>query len=199
MALGLTVTLVMGLAVGSGAVLPITVTVYDYASVPRQALADARNEVTRIFQTVGVGIVWRAPGNRLTHLPTEDAAEPESRMASPALCVVILSRPTTNPLYSADSDAMGAAPRSSSAPGRLAYVFEDRVEAASEEYGANRGQVLGHAIAHELGHLLLPYLSHSNSGIMRARWGRRDFDDLAKGWFVFTSDQEKVMRTSLAR
>jgi hypothetical protein len=198
MPLGLTVTLAMGLAV-SEAVIPVNVNVYDYATVPRYALAVARKEVTRIFQTLGVEIVWHAHGNPTAELPARDAAEHGSSMASPALCVVILSRPTTNPLYSADSDAMGAAPRSSSAPGRLAYVFEDRVEAVSEEYGANRGQVLGHAIAHELGHLLLPYLSHSNSGIMRARWGRRDFDDLAKGWFVFTSDQQKVMRTNLAR
>jgi hypothetical protein len=69
----------------------------------------------------------------------------------------------------------------------------DRVDFFSYFFTANIGQVLGHAIAHEVGYLLLPY-PLPPTGLMRATWLSKDFQDLARGWFLFTSEQAELMR-----
>jgi len=47
-------------------------------------------------------------------------------------------------------------------------VLYDRVAAFAHTYHIKRQVLLGYTMAHELGHLLLPPNSHSNSGVMRA-------------------------------
>jgi hypothetical protein len=49
-----------------------------------------------------------------------------------------------------------------------ATVLYDRVHAYARRYHVNSPVLLGYAIAHELGHLLLPPQSHSPAGLMRA-------------------------------
>jgi hypothetical protein len=44
----------------------------------------------------------------------------------------------------------------------------DRVEFVAHRYHVKREILLGYVIAHELGHLLLPPHSHSETGVMRA-------------------------------
>jgi predicted Zn-dependent protease len=49
----------------------------------------------------------------------------------------------------------------------VATVLYDRVVFFSRRYHVKREVLLGYAIAHELGHLLLPPNSHSTEGVMR--------------------------------
>ena len=49
-----------------------------------------------------------------------------------------------------------------------ATVLYDRVHAYARRYRVKCGVLLGYTIAHELGHLLLPPMSHSAAGLMRA-------------------------------
>src|SRR5262245_28386221 len=52
--------------------------------------------------------------------------------------------------------------------GEMATVFHDRVEAVAHRAGVNCGELLGRAVAHEVGHLLLRELGHRQTGLMRA-------------------------------
>lgn len=54
--------------------------------------------------------------------------------------------------------------------GEMATVFQDRVEAVAQRTGVNCSELLGRALAHEVGHLLLRELGHSRTGLMRAVW-----------------------------
>jgi hypothetical protein len=54
--------------------------------------------------------------------------------------------------------------------GVLATLFATRVAKMADQAGIDRGTLLGRAIAHELGHLLLGTSEHRPSGLMRARW-----------------------------
>ncbi len=45
--------------------------------------------------------------------------------------------------------------------------------------------ILGHAAAHEIGHLLLGSNSHSPQGLMRARWSRQDLQNAGIGQSSF--------------
>src|SRR5262245_28352328 len=61
-------------------------------------------------------------------------------------------------------DAMGITSGTAAERGRVAYVFYDRAERFTP---LHRGKYLGHFMAHELGHLLLPQYAHSVTGLMR--------------------------------
>ena len=60
------------------------------------------------------------------------------------------------------------------------------------------GVLLGHAIAHEIGHLLLGTNSHSSSGIMRPVWRQAEEEWMAKGGLLlFNASQARSMRSAL--
>jgi hypothetical protein len=43
-------------------------------------------------------------------------------------------------------------------------------ELARGQQLVSKGQILGHAVAHEIGHLLMGTNSHSSRGLMRGNW-----------------------------
>jgi hypothetical protein len=48
-------------------------------------------------------------------------------------------------------------------------IFANRVTSMDRHY-----EVLGHVIAHEIGHVLIGTVEHSPSGVMRAHWSKAD-------------------------
>ena len=54
--------------------------------------------------------------------------------------------------------------------GVLATVYIDRVEWVAKRTGVDRDTLLGRAIAHELGHLLMATSIHHTHGLMRGVW-----------------------------
>jgi hypothetical protein len=56
--------------------------------------------------------------------------------------------------------------------------------------------LLGCAIAHELGHLLLGPNGHSAGGIMQGEWEPKQLRLALMGGLVFTSQQSKVLRVA---
>ena len=62
--------------------------------------------------------------------------------------------------------------------------------------GLRRAQVLAIAIAHEIGHLLLPPDAHSETGLMRADWTETN---LAEGSLLFfTVEQRQLLHSRIA-
>ena len=181
-------------AAPAGQPVPIGVTLHCDAVVPADALIQAKTQVLRIFHMVGLHVAWYGCDRPSAHSPTEPAAE-HALTASPLeLTVVIVPRSMADRLQ-----PMGMAPGTATARGHLAYVFYDQVESLSEHFLTKIGQVLGAAVAHEIGHLLLPYHAHSPSGLMRATWVSKDFQDLGRGWLLFTPEQGALMRSRLAQ
>lgn len=82
--------------------------------------------------------------------------------------------------------------------GKVANVFYHRVEELSGSKICSTGEVLGHAAAHELGHLLLGNLDHSSTGLMKARLGHKELQSTARGDLVFTESQAELIRKALA-
>lgn len=60
-------------------------------------------------------------------------------------------------------------------------------------------RILGYAIAHEIGHILLNLESHSDTGIMRAAWDLRQLQDACYGYLVFTPPQVEAIRLEIGR
>ena len=137
----------------------ITVHVYDYADVSDKTLATAMDEGSRIFKYAGLNIRWvnqRADG--VNRQDPEDSNQPWDRTH---FVVRMLKHPRRGLGQLALGEALSF---------RIANIFLDRVTLQSAAGDLSAGTVLGHAIAHELGHLLLGDSSHGSSGIMVARW-----------------------------
>jgi hypothetical protein len=78
-------------------------------------------------------------------------------------------------------------------------IFVDQCETVSYLMGPTFARVLGDAIAHELGHVLLRSGQHSGSGLMRARWDKAAWLNAAAGQVRMDQDEARRMRIELFR
>jgi hypothetical protein len=108
---------------------------------------------------------------------------------------VITMHVLDRPLEEAVGSAMGLAPRGLGQMGRLLYAFYSRIETYARQHDKPVSQVLGHVMAHELGHLLLPHGSHTKSGIMVAEWDRHQAEQIGRGWLSFSAEDAAQIRT----
>jgi hypothetical protein len=83
--------------------------------------------------------------------------------------------------------------------GTRAYVFWSRVERASLSFTASLDKVLAVAIAHELGHMLLPDGKHAKSGLMAAPWDPSHFRSASAGLLLFSEASAELIRRELER
>jgi len=58
--------------------------------------------------------------------------------------------------------------------GGLATVYVDQVADVARRGNIDDGALLGHTIAHEIGHLLLGSVTHGTSGLMREIWSQKE-------------------------
>ena len=181
--------------------LPIVLQVAGHGNVPLHIVALAKAEVTRIYRDAGVNVVWIDPassGGR-SHLLQS------SGTSDSGFTLVVLPAEMSDQLPVA-ATALGVAIGTSEHRGRLAYVFYNRVEHIArthlnvprhvEKDDFYSVIVLAHAMAHEIGHLLLPY-GHSAFGLMRADWNAKDLDLALDGRLNFTSEQAGLIRGQL--
>jgi hypothetical protein len=82
--------------------------------------------------------------------------------------------------------------------GCSAYVFYREVRELARDGDVSESQLLGHALAHEIGHLLLGARSHSVNGIMRAHWHQEELYTIARAYLFFTDEQSKRMRAEVS-
>jgi hypothetical protein len=134
----------------------LVIHVVDYAHVPAGEMSHAQAEVTRIYATAGVSVQWAAA----------EITSPESSTAR-HVRIVLLCRDMAERKIATDHVADGTLGQASGPTGR-AYVFYDRVVGAAVQQRQDFTRVFGRVMAHEVGHLLLPYGSHSPHGIMQA-------------------------------
>jgi hypothetical protein len=81
--------------------------------------------------------------------------------------------------------------------GAFVTVFINPAERKARALSLSDGAFLGHAVAHEIGHLLLGPNSHSSSGIMRPVIRELDEEWMAKGLLLFSADQAQRMQANL--
>lgn len=178
--------------------------VIDYAEVPKNTLIQAEQVVTNIFHQVGVDIVWLhvpVPSGKKRNPPAStQPVTPSGPHMRISIYPQSMAKPLEDRLGNMDH-VFGFAPRTEKQSGRWIYIFYHRVEelVRKRRLQEHRTRILGLAMAHELGHLLLPFHSHSRKGIMRAQWNRQDFQLAAHGNLGFTPKQAELVRGELIR
>lgn len=182
----------------------MTIHVHNYAGVPIKTLAEAEEVATEIFRKAGVQTRWADSVVTAENGPENSCEHPARTFADIQLSIF------TREMFDRDgapNNAMGLAP--GSGPDRkIVYIFESNVEArfwrlmraqgsARLYRPVSKAQILGHAIAHEIGHLLLNQQVHSAHGIMRGEWGFADFRDITEGLFLFTPQQAEYLQADV--
>lgn len=175
----------------------ITLRVYNYAQLAPSALERSETVAATVLAQAGVETHWvECPLS-----PAEVDPYPACRSDLTASDFVIFILPVAMTNKVADhAETLGhSRPCPENAIGCTANLFYARVIGlASSKF--SEYQVLGHALAHEIGHLLLGANSHSLLGIMRGAWAPSDFEVMAVSFLTFTASQaERMQRTLRAR
>jgi hypothetical protein len=179
-----------------GLAVTIIIRSYNNFGVPAADFAAAREHASAIVQEAGVNIVWTDCW--VGHGPNAD--EP-ARCQDPVGGDVVLRLQKTNSTDKSRFVSMGFSLVGT--PGAvpfLATVYVDRTESVARSAGVDARRVLGLAIAHEIGHVLLNNNSHGETGLMRADWSqhelrRRD----AAAWTFPASEAAQVRSAAIAR
>lgn len=173
-----------------GEKLHLTVRVFILAPIPQHDLAMAERVASKIFQNVGVELSWvDCPLNAPTAQLSPACMTPHTS-TDIHLNVV----PDLAPLVG--ESAMGTSVATPPPDrGQYAYISYARAKRVLlEAPQLTLGQLLGHGIAHEIGHLLLGTNSHSRSGLMSAHWNAQELRLAAGGQLNFSKDQAVAIR-----
>jgi hypothetical protein len=165
-------------------VVALVLQLHNLAGAPPAVVDQAASELARVYDELEVRVEW----DRIA----------AARVADREIVRVVLLARETGDLRSVADTVMGAAVRTPNDT-RVVYVFYDRVRAEAERYGVSTPLVLAYAMAHELGHLLMPGRGHSANGLMRARWNRDDFRRADQRQLHFSHDQVVLMRATVQR
>lgn len=171
----------------------ITVRVFNYAEATSATLAEAESETTRIFERVGLAIAWIDCRPVAVSAPRPAVCAELLGPADLALRILPGPQPTRATL---GEDTLGYA-IVSGGRGSMASVFHIRVKQLAEGGMVSYCQALGHAMAHEIGHLLLGTAEHSARGIMCAKWERENLRDAARRCLLFNPQQAAKMRAEV--
>jgi hypothetical protein len=169
------------------------VRIYNYAQVLPETMLEAKKAASVIFQRAGLEVCW------LDH--SFDGISGESTLNSdyPVFQLRVLTRQMTERLPAVSKHMTGLTFQGTSGhPGRVASVFYHRVEELAKAEICSKGQILGYAAAHELGHLLLGNIDHSSTGLMKAKLGHKDLQTAARGDLVFTEEQAVLIRWAVS-
>jgi hypothetical protein len=138
----------------------------------------AQMAAARIYSQIGITIEWH-----LGAQPPRDAA------------AITMQFDVDTP-HAYRPGALGyAAPFQKS--GTRIHVFFDRV--AQAETLSAAGVLLGHVMAHELGHVLERCECHTQSGLMMAHWGNRELTQMQFHPMSFTPEGADMIRAGLSR
>jgi hypothetical protein len=158
----------------------------NFSSAPPAVVGQAQDEVTRLYAAIGVPVAW---------------ARGDDREADRAAAIRIVLLPyETGDLRRSEHTVMGASVRTGGGSS-AAYVYYTRVREEARRYDVSTGLVLACAIAHEIGHLLMPDLpraqAHASDGLMRACWSRKEFHRAEQGRLRFLPGEAERIRAGL--
>ena len=181
----------------------LTLRLYAYVKIDADVLREAKRHADRIFEGSGVGIAW-------LHCPTSPEQLSSNRACAgplgPNHLVIKVLPASMSRRYAFSQQIFGFASLTlNGLPGTHISLFHARVLDLAYHGGVGtsfedaQSIILGHVIAHEIGHLLLGPESHSLSGIMKSPWDRKVLQDMEGGRLHFTNPQQSKILLEIRR
>ena len=179
----------------------VPVRVYHTTGLPRPTLAAALDVAGATLGSAGVTVGWLECSMRDTAPRCATAPRPgelvlrvvhagNPKGPATAASAALRSPVSHLPLGDAFVDL-------GSQSGVLATVYLDRISVLAGPARVDITTLLGHAIAHEIGHLLLGTNAHSTTGLMRAVWSREEVRRRRAADWTFTERDATAMRARL--
>jgi len=170
----------------------VRVFVINSAGVDEKTLSATLDRAGRIFGEAGLKLRW-------LRCPASLGGRNDAGCRSDDLNVLVLRIVHRPPKTYLGQEALGFAV-SSQEDSVYASVFLDRVLAMVPLGGRCSASVLlGHVIAHELGHLMLANPAHARHGLMAASWNAADLQLAAGGLLQFSVAEAERMRAGAIR
>jgi hypothetical protein len=179
----------------------LIVRMYDSGTLPDTERQVAVSVASAVLRAAEIPTSWpECPAPRPVPRPsaaaTQDASTCDQPIGSDEVAVRFVPR-------SMHGQPTGALPLGYSLVdarehrGTLATIYLDRLDWVAASAGVPPGVLLGRAIAHELGHLLLGTNAHARSGLMRATWSRRMLERGSPADWLFSAAEALMMRRAL--
>jgi hypothetical protein len=175
--------------------------VFNLARVPKHDFAQAEREVTTIFGGAGIGMAWvdgtlEDTGALITDFSANNSTASGCKVASQAPELLLQLLP-----HAPKGFAVGILGFSLPCAmfGIVATIYTDRCDKVTDEVPVSFAKVLGYAIAHELGHVLLRSSEHSSAGLMRARWDKAAWLRAEAQGIQFDREHAQRMRLEVVR
>jgi hypothetical protein len=181
LALGLALFVVMspaGARLAEGGV-EVRVRLIDADLIIGQDLSTAKDITSRILMPAGVRLRW-------------DEGKP-SRPPAGIEIRFVESAPKSQP----DGSLAEALPFS--AGGVRIAIFLDRVRNFAKRDPLFEPRILGHVLAHEIGHVLRGTDAHSWTGVMKAHWDDSDYRAMRARGLRFSAEDAATIRLRLVR
>ena len=164
----------------------LSVRVYDSAGVAKATLRTALDAAAQTLRPADVEVTWvtcsTSSGGRCT--------VPLGR----GELIMRLVRSPSQAAVEGDESLGTALVDPATGTGVLATVFVDRVERLARGSGGDFAVLLGRAMAHEVGHLLLGRSAHADAGLMRPRWTRAEITRNATADWRFSGPDVREIR-----
>ncbi|MBI3279861.1 MAG: hypothetical protein HYZ57_08480 [Acidobacteria bacterium] len=170
----------------------LTVLLYNCVNLNTSVVSEALDQASRVLGNAGVLIKPAA---------CDEAGGGADRCAATGRPTTVVVRIYTSPqraLRNMDLNSFGfALPSSAPEFGFFAAVFYDRIRLLSNPSPTMLGRVLGHVVAHEVGHLLLTMRGHTASGLMKVPWDKKQLERIDQGSLLFSSAEAAQIRANV--
>lgn len=174
---------------------PMGVHFYNDSEVPEAELFAAQRVAQKVLRRANVDVAWQD----CTVRPNPSRLFPAcaSHLRRNDLVLYFVTRLEAHAL-GVGKNALGfSIIPDNNDEAQIAYVCYSRVRALSYSTSFTPDELLGLAIAHEIGHLLLGTNEHSNRGILRERWRTRDLEKRYWEEFLFTTEQAQRLQRAV--
>jgi hypothetical protein len=177
---------------------PLVIRVYDTTDTAPDVRTEALRTAAEIVEHAGIPVEWRDCTSTSTESLCQDVRQGRD------LIVRIMPEVTPSASFKGSPLQLRTLPGRSlqlgvavinpvTLSGEMATIFQEQVRAVARRSGVDDGTLLGRAVAHEVGHLLLRAREHSASGIMRGAWSVEELtSDRAEDWQFTPSDRERI-------
>jgi len=165
----------------------LQVSVFNDAGLFPSVVSSAESQASRIFQEAGILVYW-------LNCSQQGAASAELARCAEANFPYHLHLRLIKASRGLNPSTLGVSFLSANGAGCCADLFYASVATLAVSSGIPQSVVLGHAMAHELGHLLLGTDSHSVSGLMRAHWDWEDLQAAERNELLFLHPEAARIR-----